>query len=152
MAGNKRETFLPLILIIQNSTQTIGDIMSMRGEIISDEYQKMVFVHDKDGNLVYGNAPGANDDALPNDYNLRVVNPVQEDILEVLYDQLDVPEGVYQVVTIYDKDGNRVFYGSEVYPINQYNTYFLNPGEVHTVELSLDGVVNARQLFYYPKY
>ena len=23
--------------------------MSMRGEIISDEYQKMVFVHDKDG-------------------------------------------------------------------------------------------------------
>lgn len=26
-----------------------GDVMSMRGEIISKEYQKMVFVHDKDG-------------------------------------------------------------------------------------------------------
>ena len=33
----------------KTKTQHRGDIMSMRGELISKEYQSMVFVHDKDG-------------------------------------------------------------------------------------------------------
>lgn len=110
------------------------------------ELNEYVTVHDKEGNLIYGNAPESSETEYLNQSNMYVVNPVVNWV-DVHMD--DVAGATTTLFTIYDSNGNIVFVNASLGDWG-FNADNFEAGEVYSAEVVVDGVVDARASFYIP--